>query len=189
MIFRPREARVVRRTPKWLMAVLVVSLLLNGLVLGAVASRWQAHHGGMPTALGSSSNAQLFGFAVTLPAERRREVWDTVEADRAAIRPLRETVHAARDEARKILLSEPFDAARYAEAQKRLFEAEQEMRLRALDVVQAIARQLTPAERAAFARWEEEDRARRRAFWRGMRESGDGPGRQVERSKPAEPAK
>jgi hypothetical protein len=43
------------------------------------------------------------------------------------------------------------------------------MRLRALDVIQAIAKQLTPAERATFARWEEEDRTRRRAFWRGMR--------------------
>jgi hypothetical protein len=53
MIFRPREARVARRTPKWLLVVLVVSLLLNGLVLGAVASRWQAMNAAVP-ALGSS---------------------------------------------------------------------------------------------------------------------------------------
>jgi len=168
MILRPRETRVVRRVPKWLLAVLVISLLINGLVVGAIASRWQSMHSAMP-ALGSSSNAQLYGFAVTLPTERRQEVWKTVEDDRAAIRPLRQSVHAARDEARKILLAEPFDAASYATAQKRLFDAEQEMRLRALDVIQAIAQQLTPKERAAFARWEEDDRSRRRAFWRGMR--------------------
>lgn len=172
MILRPREARVVRRAPRWLLTVLVVSLLLNGLILGAVASRWHAMRAGPPV-LGSSSNAQLFGFAVTLPRERRRAIWDSVEADRNAMRPLREAMHAARDEARKTLIAEPFDAEKYAAAQKRLFDAEQEMRLRALEVIQAIAKQLTPAERAAFARWEEEDRSRRRAFWRGMREGDD----------------
>jgi uncharacterized membrane protein len=158
----------------WLLAVLVVSLLLNGLVVGAVASRWKALHAGPPV-LGSSSNAQIFGFAVTLPQERRRVIWKSVEADRDAMRPLREAVHAARDEARKTLLAEPFDAERYATAQKRLFEAEQQMRRRAIDVVQAIAKQLTPTERAAFARWEEEDRSRRRAFWRGMRGENGNP--------------
>jgi uncharacterized membrane protein len=172
MILRPREARVVRRVPKWLLTVLVVSLLLNGLVLGAVASRWHTMRAGPPV-LGSSSNAQLFGFAVTLPRERGREIWTSVEADRDAMRALREAVHAARDEARKTLLAEPFDAERYAAAQKRLFDSEQQLRLRALDVIQAIAQQLTPAERAAFVRWEEEDRSRRRAFWRGMREGDD----------------
>jgi uncharacterized membrane protein len=182
MIFRPREARVARRTPKWLLVVLVVSLLLNGLVLGAVASRWQAMNAAVP-ALGSSSNAQLFGFAVTLPVDRRREVWKAAEADRAAIRPLRQAVHAARDETRKTLLAEPFDAAHYADAQKRLFAAEQEMRLRALDVIQVIAKQLTPAERAAFARWEVDDRTRRRAFWRGMRGEDAKRGRSADQSK------
>ncbi len=172
MILRQREVRVRRGTPKWLLAVLVISLLLKGLVVGAVASRWQAMHAGPPV-LGSSSNAQLFGFAVTLPQERRREIWSSVETDREAMRPLRAAVHAARDEVRTTLLAEPFDAARYAAAQKRLFDSEQQLRLRALDVVQAIAKQLTPGERAAFARWEQEDRSRRRAFWRGMRGEDD----------------
>lgn len=182
-MLRRGEAQVVRRAPMWLLAVLVVSLLLNGLVLGAVVSRWQAMQAGPPV-LGSSSNAQIFGFAVTLPKERRREIWKSVEADRNAMRPLRETVHAARDEARKTLLTEPFDAEHYAIAQKRLFEAEQQMRLRAIDVVQAIAKQLTPEERAAFARWELDDRSRRRAFWRGMRgENSNSPPKSTESGK------
>jgi Spy/CpxP family protein refolding chaperone len=116
-----------------------------------------------------------------LPPERRREVWSAVEADRAAIRPLRQVVRDAREEARKALLVEPFDAARYAAAQKRLFDAEQEMRLRGLDVIQAIAQRLTPAERAAFSRWEEEDRNRRRAFWRGVRGGDNQPDQPRER--------
>jgi len=183
MILRPREARAVRRVPKWLLAVLVISLLLNGLVVGAVASRWQAMHAGPPV-LGSSSNAQLFGFAVTLPDNRRREIWNSVEADREAMRSLRQVVHAARDEVRSSLLAEPFDATRYAAAQKRLFDSEQQLRLRALDVIQAIAQQLTPGERAAFARWEEQDRARRRAFWRGLRgEDGREPRKRTEQGR------
>lgn len=172
MILRPRETRVVRRVPKSLLAVLVISLLINGLVLGAIASRWHsAPH--RPPGLVSSSNAQLFGFAVTLPTERWREVQKAVASDREVMRQLRAPVHAARDEARKILLAEPFDAERYATAQKRLFDAEQAMRLRALDMIPAIAQQLTPNERAAFARWEEDDRTRRRAFWRGLRGEDD----------------
>lgn len=186
MILRPREARVVRRTPMWLLAVLVISLLINGLVVGAVASRWQALHANVPP-LGSSTNAQLFGFAVTLPPERRREVWNSVETDRAAIRPLRQAVHDARDAARKALLAEPFDPARYAAAQRALFDAEQQMRLRAIDVIQAIAQHLTPAERAAFARWEEDDRVRRRAFWRRIRGEDGRPDRRDERdARPAQ---
>ncbi len=178
MTLGSRETQVVRRAPKWLLAVLVVSLLANGLVAGAVASRWQAMHAGVPPPIGSSTNAQLFGFAVTLPPDRRKEIWSAVEADRMAVRPLRQAAHEARDEARKILLTEPFDPASYAAAQKRLFDAEQTMRLRALDVVQAIAQRLTPAERAAVARWEEKDRSHRRAFWRGMRgEDDQGPRR------------
>jgi uncharacterized membrane protein len=168
MMLRRGEAQVASRAPRWLLAVLAVSLLLNGLVLGIVASRWPAAHPPVPP-LGSSTNAQIFGFAVTLPPDRRREVWSAIETDRQAIRPLREAVYAARDETRKALLSEPFDAARYAAAQRQLFDAEQQVRTRAIDVIQAIATQLTPKERAAFARWEEEDRSRRRAFWRGMR--------------------
>ncbi len=168
MSLRPRETSTARRVPMWLLAVLVVSLLLNGLIVGAVASRW--HRGPPhPPALGTASNAQLFGFAVVLPKERWREVQKTVEHDRLAVRELRQAVHAARDEARKILLAEPFDGKSYAAAQKKLFDSEQVMRLRALDMVQAIAAQLTPTERAAFARWEEEDRSRRQAFWRNLR--------------------
>jgi uncharacterized membrane protein len=172
MILRPRETSMVRRAPKWLLAVLVVSLLLNGLIVGAVASRWHRGPPG-PPALGSSSNSQLYGFAVTLPSERWQDVQKAVEGDRAAVRELRQTVHAIRDEARKILVTEPFDAQSYAATQKRLFDAEQTMRLRAIDMVTAVAQQLTPAERAAYARWEEEDRSRRRAFWRGLRERDD----------------
>jgi uncharacterized membrane protein len=180
---RPGETQVVRRAPKWLLAVLIVSLLINGLIIGAVASRWKALHAEVPS-LGSSTNAQLFGFAVTLPPERRREVWAAVEADRASVRPLRQAVHAARDEARKVLLTEPFDPVRYAAAQEKLFEAEQILRKRALDVVQAIAQQLTPKERAAVAHWEERDRSQRRAFWRGMRGEDDkGPRSRGEQGK------
>ena len=58
------DARPVRRIPRWLIAALAVSLLLNGLVLGAIGARlWAAktHHSGWRL------DNTHFGIAVTLP--------------------------------------------------------------------------------------------------------------------------
>ena len=91
-----------RRTPRWLLAILVISLLLNGLIVGAVASRWWAFTSAT-TWPGSSVNAHLVGFAVTLPGERRREIWRSTEAVRAEMRPIRKAMQEARDDVRAVL--------------------------------------------------------------------------------------
>jgi uncharacterized membrane protein len=158
-----------RRAPRWLLAVLIVSLLLNGLILGAVAARRWAFDGRTPWP-GSSVNAHLVGFAVTLPGERRRQIWRATEAIRAEVRPIRKTMHDARERAREALVANPFDPKRFAAAQKELFDAEQTTRLATLKLIQSIAEQLTPQERAEFADWENKDRHRRRTFWQKMRE-------------------
>lgn len=167
----PADARPARRTPRWLIAILAVSLLLNGLVLGAVGARlWSVRHGAPPW-LGASDNTHLFGLAVTLPPERYREIRTMVEEERAAMRPLREKRASAREELSRALIATPFDLQRFAEAQKRLFDAEQETRLGTLKVVAAMMQRLTPDERAALAQWENNDRTKRREFWRRMREA------------------
>jgi uncharacterized membrane protein len=158
-----------RRIPGWLLAILVASLLLNGLIVGAVGARWWAFGSNTPWP-GSSVNAHLVGYAVTLPGERRREIWRSTETLREEMRPIRKVMQDARDDVRAVLVATPFDPERFATAQKRLFDAEQTTRLATLKLIQAIAQQLTPQERAAFAEWEQNDRARRRAFWRKMRE-------------------
>lgn len=176
MIDTSADPRPARRTPRWLLAVLVVSLLINGLIAGAVAARWWAS-AGAPQFPGSSVNAHLVGFSMTLPGERRREIWQSTEAERAKLRPIRKSMQEARDETRKALVATPFDSQRFAAAQKRLFETEQETRLAMLKQIQSIAELLTPEERAAFAEWEQKDRNRRRAFWRKMREDNREAGR------------
>jgi|LNFM01.1.fsa_nt_gb uncharacterized membrane protein len=176
-----------QRTPRWLLAILVVSLLVNGLIAGAFASRWAgATHTPWP---GSSVNAHLVGYAVTLPGERRREILRSTEALRAEMRPIRKVMQEARDRAREALVANPFDAQRFEAAQKQLFDAEQVTRRATLKVIQAIAQQLTPQERAGFAEWETKDRNRRQAFWRKMREDNRDSGDAVDTAKPADPTK
>lgn len=186
MTAQPAATRPVRQISRWLMAVLVVSLLLNGLVLGVMAARWWGLRSGPPW-LGSSDNAHLFGLAVTLPESRHRELRSAVEQERNAMRPLRQKRWAARDEVRDALIADPFDAQRFAAAQKRLFDIEQETRLGTLKVIEEIVQRLTPEERAALAQWESQDRFKRREFWRRMRERDKKSARPGE-ARPDEPA-
>jgi uncharacterized membrane protein len=158
-----------RRMPRWLLAILVVSLLVNGLIAGAVAGRKWGSEAHTPWP-GSSVNAHLVGYAVTLPGERRREIWRATETLRNEMRPTRKLMQDARERAREALVANPFDPQRFATAQKELFDAEQSTRLATLKLIQAIAEKLTPQERAAFADWENKDRQRRRSFWQKMRE-------------------
>jgi Spy/CpxP family protein refolding chaperone len=171
------DARPARRTPRWLIAVLAVSLLLNGLVLGAMGARlWSAQHAHQQWQ-GNSDNTHLFGLAVTLPPERYREIRLQVENERAAMRPLRQKRWDAREEVRKALVANPFEPAIFEQSQQRLFEAEQETRRGTLKVVAAIMARLTAEERAALAEWESQDRTKRREFWRRLRETEKPPGK------------
>ena len=198
-------SRPARRTPWWLLSVLVVSLLLNGLIAGAFASRWGTFSAATPWP-GSSVNAHLVGYAVTLPDERRREILRSTESLRAEMRPIRKVMQDARDRAREALVASPFDPQRFEAEQKRLFDAEQQTRLanlkviqaiaerltpqeRNLKVIQAIAERLTPQERAAFAEWETKDRGRRQAFWRKMREDNKEAGSSIGTREPPDPAR
>ena len=177
-----------RRTPRWLLAILVVSLLLNGLIAGAVAVRRWAFNPATQWP-GSSVNAHLVGYAVTLPGDRRREIWRSTEALRAEMRPIRKAMQDARDDVRAVLVANPFDPQRFEVAQRRLFDAEQTTRLATLKLIQAIAEQLTPQERAAFAEWETNDRSRRRAFWQKMREDNKEAGSSLDGPKSPEAAR
>ena len=128
---------LAQRTPRWLLAILVLSLLVNGLIAGAFAARWGgASHTPWP---GSSVNAHLVGYAVTLPGERRREILRSTEALRAEMRPIRKAMQQARDRAREALVANPFDPQRFETAQKELFDAEQDNSAGRWKLIPAIA--------------------------------------------------
>lgn len=151
-------ASVERRAPRWMVVALFVSLALNLIVIGAVASFVWRHRlefaAGPPPHLAPN----LLGYTSTLPAERRKDLWSQTEEERRTVRPLRRTLREARDESLKALTAEPFDQERYLVAQSRLLAADQKAREAVYRLYGQIAVNLTAEERRGFLRWREKRR-------------------------------
>lgn len=143
--------QATQRAPRWMVTALVVSLALNLIVVGSIAGTMWRFRSGPPDKV----TPNLLGFASTLSAERRRELWESTEGERQKVRPFRREVRAAREATLNVLVSEPFDKQRFIDAQVRQAEAE----LRARDAVQKLyaelAEKMTPEERRSFRRWRE----------------------------------
>ena len=145
-----------RRAPRWLLVALVVSLALNLIVVGSVAGAvWRFRK---PPQWASAVTPNLLGYASTLPAQRRKQLWDTTAEERRHIRPFRREVRAAREETIKALTAEPFEKQLFLAAQSRQAEAENRARQAVQDLYVKIAEGLTPEERRAFPRWREDRR-------------------------------
>jgi uncharacterized membrane protein len=141
-----------------MLIALIASLALNFLIAGWItAAVWRARS--IAFAGHPNFSANLRGYAAQLPADRRDAIWANIAEERNQIRAIRGEVRTAREEVLKILTSEPFDKQRFAEAQARLFAAEDKVR----DVVQrlnvAIANSMTREERQSFLHWREPHRA------------------------------
>ena len=155
-----------RRWSRWRGVVLVVSLALNLLVVGVVATAAMRHHFAPPHGI---PQATVVTYARALPEPRRHEIWEATRAERHALRPYRAEVKRARAEVRATLVAAPFDAARFKAAHERLLEAEISARKVAHRLFEATALQMTPDERQAFARWQPQAQ---RPFWRRKRSQG-----------------
>lgn len=142
---------VPRRWPRWRGILLVVSLALNLLVVGVVATAAIRHRLGPPPGF---TQATVVTFARALPEPRRQEIMDATRAERASLRPYRAELRRARAEVRNTLVAEPFDVARFKAAHERLLEAEVSARKVAHLLFEATALRMTPDERRAFARWQ-----------------------------------
>lgn len=149
-----------RRAPRWMVALLIASLALNLLVVGAVTgSFWAFRHGGFWA--GGGFAGSLLGYVSTLPAERRREIWRQAGDERRALRAYRQAVREARNEAIRALGTEPFDRERFRAALRRVHEAETTARAGAEPLFTAIPTLMTPTERQGFLRWRDHTRMRR----------------------------
>ena len=144
----------MRRTPRWVLALLFGSLALNLVVVGSVVGA--VFKGPPPWA--SVVVPNLLGYASTFPAERRKQIWEQTVEERRLMRPFRREVRAAREETIKALLAEPFAKQRFLEAQMRQAETENRARAAAQDLFAKVAETLTPEERRAFPRWREHRR-------------------------------
>jgi uncharacterized membrane protein len=141
-----------------MLIALIASLALNLLVAGWIgAAVWRARS--MAFAGHANFSANLRGYASQLPAERRDAIWANTTEQRNQIRAIRGDVRMAREEVLTVLTTEPFDKQRFADAQGRLFAAENKVR----DIVQRlnieIATSMTPDERQSFIHWREPRRS------------------------------
>ena len=146
------------RAPRWLMPVLVGSLALNLIVIGAAGSLLWRSDFGAPEAWGRRVVANITGYAATLPPERIQELERSVKAEREKAWPLRRALLAARADANKALVADPFDRARFLAAWAQLVKADERYRVASFDLQSAIALHLTAEERHGFLRWREKQR-------------------------------
>lgn len=135
--------------PRWAVAVLLGSLMLNMVFVGAAAGRLWSHYG-----FGWHAHQREGGmraFLRALPDARRKELGKVLRYNRKAARAEREKVRSLRQVVRDAIVREPFDKAALEAALAEVNAARLGFRQRvALDLAQMVA-QMTPEERKLFA--------------------------------------
>jgi uncharacterized membrane protein len=154
--------------------LLIISVLINGVLIGAGARAWLAAP--EPAAVQQDRSAgprgafSMRAFVRALPDERRAEVRARFEAARPELRELRREAWRARQLAQEALRAEPFDAdaARAATEEARAARARLEARSEA-----EILEVLGDMDADTRSRVIDATFAPRERSWRGRR--GDGP--------------
>lgn len=149
-----------RHVPRWMGIVLIVSVSVNLLVVGLMAGAAWIHRQGGPFA--ASVNPLMF--IRSLPKERREAIRQAGRGELMAARPLWQEAREARREVDKTLLSDPFDANAFAEAQRRMLDKEHEARRALVPLFTNAAGKMTLDERRQMVRWRDRHRERRRDF-------------------------
>jgi hypothetical protein len=146
------------RSSRWLMPVLVGSLALNLIVVGAAGSLvWRSYFGSREV-LGRRVVSSVIGYSVTLASERVKELERLTKEERQKVLPLRRALLEARAEVNRALTAQPFDEARFLAAQARLVEADQRSRESSFKLQVALSLHFTPEERLGYLRWREKQR-------------------------------
>jgi uncharacterized membrane protein len=160
-----QSTRFSPRTLKW---VLVGSLSLNAVIIGAVLSTLCiAHFGGPPPDDGLSAGpggrkgSLLMGFARMLPRERADVVRQKVADAEPSLETLRRGLRDARAGVRAALTAEPFDQAKFDSALDGIVQAEANEARGKTVVFGDVVHQLTPQERIELHEWLERRRPNR----------------------------
>lgn len=137
---------------------LIVSLALNVLIIGGVATALvlSRHHGWK-----GHKHFGLLAFARTLPAERSEMIRKKVADEEATLSALRKAVREARVAARSLLTEEPFDAEKFKAALDRIADADVAAKRARMALLAAAAADMTPEERRQLHDWFAKRRARR----------------------------
>lgn len=162
MISLAHVEKAIASAPRWLWIVLVSSVALNLLVLGAMASAWlRPVEEGWPTRGGLSRN--IVSFVRSLPPERQQALREPIENAREKLRPLRRAVYRQRLLVSRLVVADPFDKAQFDAETSKLMQAETELRNAAQLPLSGVLATLTAEERKQLAAW---DRHRRSERWR-----------------------
>lgn len=163
---------VGRRMPRWLWALLVVSLALNllliGLMVGAAVFR---HRWGAPVLAGASP----FGFLRTLPRERREEIRQLGRERLTSMRPMWQQAREARREADRLFTTEPFEAERFVQAHHRMLDLEATARKAGSQLMAETGARLSLEERRQMLQWRDRHGRRSGRGGRGSPDSDQDP--------------
>jgi uncharacterized membrane protein len=140
---------IVRRTPRWMWVLLILSLALNLMILGIVfGSLWAVRHGGLwdaPIALERSQR-----FMQGLPQERREEIKSVFFSHKPGLVPYWRDVRLARVAIGQLIKRGTYTEDELNRAMDDLFQKEMAARLAAKPMVTAMMAQLQPKERLYF---------------------------------------
>lgn len=164
-VVRPEPVRE-RRAPRWMWIALFLSVGLNLLVAGAVASAAWHLRGGW----GFGPHARISRFLVTLPPERAEVLRGVVDNSRQTFRPLRREIREERGDLARVFAAEPLDDAALASTLARLTDAELKIRQAYAQLTTELAKSMTAEERQTFVEWNEK---RRRLRFRSREKEND----------------
>lgn len=134
------------RSARWMRVVLIASVALNLLFLGAAAGRaWHWRHHGWGGPFGPERI--LSG----LPADQRKAIEAILARSRGDLQSAADAMEAARKETGAALAAEPFDRTRLETALKKLVEAGLKQHQTRLPMILDIAAALGPRERRQLA--------------------------------------
>ena len=169
----PGTRRALGRTPRWLLTLLVISLALNLLIIGAVAARIYNSPFGFShmrhAMLARPGALHIAGRRLMhrLPRARRLQLRALAARHREAIRASFLTVAGARTKLAEYLAGGTFDEDRYSALLEAVRKAERAAHGEAVRLTDAFLRALTPAERQRYA--EILRSPGQRGWWKGWR--------------------
>ena len=157
-----QDSQIVRKSPRWMKILLVLSLALNLLIIGTIAGSFFFGPGhrftGMamspynkisrPTALYVAGRMLVW----KLPRERRQAVFALVRKHRAAMAPAFKRLDTKRTELANILAAETLDSERFKTVFDDITKIEADIHLKAADLTEKFITSLQPAERRLYAK-------------------------------------
>ena len=142
---------VLRRTPRWVWALLIFSLSFNLLIVGVVlGSIWAVRKGGYWQAPIAFERSQRFMGA--LPEARRREIRAIFFEYRTDLKPYWQNVRQARISIARLIEGGTYSQDALNEAMTDLFQKEESARMAAKPMIAAMLAKLNADERVHFLR-------------------------------------